>query len=221
MELIVTLVVLGLTFSMIPAIFAQEERSQEASQLQEALFATSSKMGQILSYPWDEATLGANLGILDGAIVLDTNGSNAMTRVVGSNRRIGHFAQSGSRKFATASTWATTTLGKELNRTDDIDDFITVDTHLIGNETTNYGYKANYIIDITITYVNDALASGSYNDANLTFDFNQTALGTTSNLKRISITARDAQVGDERSLTMTSFSANIGEASYASRRFTP
>jgi len=218
-ELIVTITIIGLTISIIPMLLERENQAQDQSTLQEAIFAASTKMSHILSYPWDEQSTNiVSTSSTSGSAVLDTNGDSALNRIVGTNFRIGHFRDTGHHTLFTSTTHATTVLGKEGTTTNDMDDFkTTLNGSLLASEVNDYGCKAIYTITVASDYISDTLVSGSYNDNVLTFDFNATAVGTTTNIKKNTITVYDSN--NEVQFNLTSFSSNIGESHYLARMF--
>ena len=167
------------------------------------------QVGDIITYRWDEnSTLNSKIG------VLDTNssdlGSSAYRRNPDQNstRRIGHVKGNKRRKFFSAKTYASSTLGQEGTNYDDIDDFITTqDINLsygVHDANATIGYKLHDSnMSISVKYISDINTSS-------VFDFNQLSnpIGTT-NIKMITVTLKNSQLRDGN-LTLRAFSCNIG-----------
>lgn len=203
-------------FSIIPAIMGQEQKVQKESDLQEAIYAGSTKMSQVISYQWDENSIDTTNVSTSGALVLDTKGDNNFNRITPSNTRKGHFQESGRRKFFSNETNAST-LGKEGNITNDIDDLISSASTLIQAENNAYGYKNDYKVVVDVNYTHDTLTTGNYDDQNISFSFDGANSLHSTNIKHVTITA---QSKDGNTLfQLHTFSANIGENTIVSRSF--
>ena len=222
LELIVSITVLGLAFSAIPMLLVSDNKAQETSITQEAIYAASTKMAQLLTYKWDELSSTENAGFgLTMSKVLDVPASastNAVfARVPNTSMRVGHFNLTGRRAlFNTPTTLST--LGFDANDAtvaDDIDDITQTQT-LIAIDNSAQGYKATYDINVSVDFVSDI---ATYTNTAITaFHFGATSNGNPTHLKRISISVSDA-VSNAVLFTLESFSANIGETAIASRIF--
>jgi len=90
-DLIISIVVIGLAFSAIPLMLQQESNMEIENIKQEAVMIALIKAGNILSYAWDEKIAGQReLGVKDK--VLDVKNSNYNRYPdINSTHRIGHF----------------------------------------------------------------------------------------------------------------------------------
>lgn len=161
------------------------------------------QVGDIVTYRWDEnSSYNSKIG------VLDTN-SAYFTRVGSSTRRIGHVKGNKRRKFFNSernaslpNTFGTADNGESIP--DDIDDFNNKDKNLTGTTNASFDYKfsdANTTMKITVQYIDD-------NNTSPVFDFNTSALSTTTNIKMITVTLNNSQL--DGNLTLRAFSCNIG-----------
>ena len=72
-ELIISIVVMGIVVSSLPLILSQTEQSNTYAMQQEAILATKAKIGEILTYDWDDRDYNATDG---RSYVLDTLSAN-------------------------------------------------------------------------------------------------------------------------------------------------
>ncbi len=229
-ELIFSLVVMGFILISIPTVMATAEEAKSENIIQEAIFASATKINQMLSYSWDANSINPTT-TFTYARVLDAGGNVNFNRNGATNFRIGHLVQSGHRRLFSAVTAPTGILGQEGTGIDDIDDFnAVVNQNLFIEDTTqSTGYKKNYLISVDVDYVSDSNNSLgnliNYNNVDpieTPFIFNGTSVAVgTSNLKRITI-----QVDENLSTgviepisTLQVYSANIGEIDFHSRTY--
>ena len=124
-----------------------------------------------------------------------------------STRRIGHVKGNKRRKFFNSKRNATVSLGMEVsdnNVPNDIDDFDDKDKNLTGTTNASFDYKfsdANTTMKISVKYIDD-------NNTSPVFDFNISALSTTTNIKMITVSLNNSQL--DGNLTLRAFSCNIG-----------
>ena len=191
------------------------EDAVEGNIVQEALFASSAKMMQVLSYPWDENSTD-NTGAY-GKIVDISAGTNAYRRSdvngtldANSSYRVGHIVQDNHRRFHDYTSPYANTIGTISP--------VTPPTALNNIGQTNVafdnpissatGYKNNYAMDINVSYIPDTASP---------FIFTSSGNNTPTNMKLITVTIKDAS-GNPLTL-LRSYSANIGEFDFAKRRF--
>lgn len=212
-ELIFALVIMGVVFLTLPMILINNSSNLERNLMQEAIFASSTKMGQILTYHWDENS-ASNVGSIATSNVLETSGDSELGRSGTSYFRKGHIQQDSHRRmdFNSSTTKSSSTIG--IEGLDDIDDFSgTYSTDLTGSVN---GYKKDYNITTTVTYVSDAAL---YSATNMTdFDFTTATAPGTTNLKMIEITTYE--IGKTSPiLKLRAYSANIGEVDFYKRTY--
>lgn len=218
LELVFSIVIFGMIFTALPTLLVTDVKTREASIVQEAIYASTAKMSQILSYKWDELSSENNTTI-STAKVLDVPTSSEtdteFARAAGTKFRAGHFVGTGRRSFHSAST-STSLLGNDTGDlgADDIDD--TVATTLINGDATAAGYKFDYNITVTPSYMSDIAI---YTDTNQSgFEFENETNGTNrTNIKRIQIDVQDHT--NEVIFSLRTYSTNIGETPVTSRIF--
>lgn len=214
-EMIFSIVIIGIAMVAIPTILSQAMKSNEFSINQEALLAGATKIGNILTYEWDENNTGSQAL----KYVLDvTNGDNELNRYPDANsiHRIGHFMGEKRRRFASSSNYASNTLGSEETQPDDIDDFNGKETTLITNVQSNSDYVKEFKFTTKIIYVED---DASYFQNKIGYDFPIITSHTGStNIKMVEVKIVDKQ-NDELIATLRSYATNIGSTKLLSRIF--
>jgi len=216
-ELIVAIVVIGIALMSVPLLLSQASKSDEFSLNQEAILAGSTKIGDILTYPWDDKLVSET----NVKHILDvTNGDSELDRYPNNHtRRIGNFKTNFRRKFDANTTYASATLGRagDTNTTayNDIDDFN-------GNsEIINGGGTGDYLMDLNLTtkvfYISD---DANYSSSpTLNFGDLNTSLATpTTNLKMIEVKVAN-KANHQTITTLRAFSANIGSYELLYRTF--
>ncbi len=219
MELIITIVLLGIIFSAIPMILTQNQKASNQALSQEAIYAGVTKMSQLLTYHWDEHSIkdDPNLAIVY-AKVLDANlsGDHELSRHT-KRYRIGHFEGSSRRSFFPSPTYAVAfaDLGKDAPETlpDDIDDFIANNQDLIAIDN-EHGYKQTYLVDVSVNYASDL---ADYNQTTINgFAFDTINMPSPTNIKRITLAV---SLNNQRQFQLESFISNIGETDIVSKVF--
>lgn len=222
-ELIFTILILGFIATAMPMIMVTDIDAREDGLVQEAIYAATAKMSQILSYKWDEANNEDNATI-SGAKVLDIPASadtdGNFSRVGVTKFRVGHFQETGRRSmYNNINATNASALGNDANDagvSDDIDD--QVNTNLVSGAASAEGYKEAYDINVTSSYIidNSASIAGYLNSEQNGFEFDRPTASPT-NIKRILVNVTDAN--NQILFTLTTYSCNIGESSVASRIF--
>jgi len=216
-ELIFTIIIMGISMAAIPVVLSQVTRSDEFSLNQEAILAGATKIGNILTYEWDEK----NVEESDLKHVLDvTNGDMELNRWPNSNstRRIGHFKGNSRRKFFSSELNASsigTDDATETNLPDDIDDFDAKSDTLVVNSTSDSDYVKNFILTTKVSYIGD---TADYNQTTLSFDFSTTAVAPSTNIKMVEVIIKDVQ-NNQDIATFRSYAANIGSTKLLHRTF--
>lgn len=207
-ELIFAIVIIGITVISLPMVNQVISKSTESNLVQEAIFASSAEINQILSYRWDENSIQNN-DILSKVIWASSSDCDTSTKL-----RPGHIDAPLHRRCLDNNTTAitpTANLGLDTgesttNDSDDIDDFnadaksIFIDTSGGGTIVSSKGYKNDYNSTISVSYAN--------------FDPNFTA---NNNIKKITITILDTN--GNAVTRLRAFSANIGEVDYYKRSY--
>lgn len=222
-ELIFAIVIMSIVVLSIPIIMRTNSDALEANIVQEAIFATSAKMMQVLSYPWDEHSIDSNnpgaptkiVSIPGGSVIYNRykNGDGDINDTNGSFR-VGAILENGHRRFHdyNASDANVTTPLTDNGHTA-LNNISTSASVLLVNATPSaQGYKNKYEMDVNVSYIPDTP------DANNVFVFKNTGTNTPTNMKLISVTIRNATTGDIL-VKLYSYSANIGEVNFAKRTF--
>lgn len=213
-ELVISIVVMGIALMSIPTILQQVSKSDEFSMTQEAILATMTKVSNILTYKWDEnsSSAGLNKVISAGSTAeLDINSTTF--------KRRGHFAYNGRRMSDDLNKTATNTSDAEWGNAalDDIDDFdgTSDDVSLIIDTAADIEYLLDLNLTVSIGYIQDNDFYGGNYD-NTVIEFTMGTPSGTSNIKEINVTAEK----DSETVTMLrAYSCNIGENSYQRRDF--
>ena len=205
-ELVVAIVVISIALMSVPMLLSQANRSNEFSLNQEAILAGATKMGDVLSYPWDERLVNSD----ETKYILDVqNGDNELDRYpdINSTRRVGNFKSKYRRKFYNDQRYASTILGHDKgNEFDDIDDFNGVSVHIEGGNGVG-DYLKDFNLTTTIKYINDQT---DYNDTIVTMDINKTHKTQSTNIKMVEVEIIDNTTNEQTIATFRSFSSNIG-----------
>lgn len=222
-ELLVSIVVIGIVFMSVPLLLTESERSYAFSVQQEGVMAGVTSLVNILGHRWDEADTNQTLNggfakvcdVTGGATALDrtTNAFGVLT-----NRRIGHFKGEYRRKFfdytyydaaTPGPTFATqpTALGPDSDDggiQDDIDDFNGLNYTITGGGIRDYKYS--YDINTSVYYISDAF---DYTTAPqpTTADVNISNANQMTNIKLVKV----AVSSQEGVINLYGFSSNIGE----------
>ncbi len=201
-----------------PPLLSQASKSDEFSINQEAILAGATKIGNILTYPWDDKLIGE----INVKHILDTTqGDSELNRYPDNNstRRIGNFKANYRRKFDTNLTYASTVLGRagDTNPTayNDIDDFDA------NSEIINGGGSGDYLMDLNLTtkvfYISDKANYSSSSTLNFG-DLNTSIATPTTNLKMIEVKVVN-HTNNQVITTLRAFSANIGSYELLYRTF--
>jgi len=208
-ELVVAIVVIGIAMMSVPLLLSQSSKSNEFSIDQEAILAATTKMGNILTYPWNETNSSEILQVFDV-----TNGDSELNRTTtDKNRRIGHFKEKYRRKFYDNITEANSTLGHDKgDEFDDIDDFNGEHFSVQNGETGDYLKELN--LSVGVYYISD---SANYSQNSLNFPLSTSSTLPTTNIKMIEVNVTDK---DHNLITkLKAFSANIGSYELLYRTF--
>lgn len=207
-ELIFAIVIIGITVISLPMVNQVISQGTESNLVQEAIFASSAEINQVLSYRWDENSIQNN-DIISKVIWTSSSDCDTSTKL-----RSGHINAPLHRRCLddnTTGITAAASLGLDTGESttadsDDIDDFngdaksIFIDNSGGGTIVSSKGYKNDYNSTITVSYVN--------------FDPDFTA---NNNIKKVTITISDTS--GNAITRLRAFSANIGEVDYYKRSY--
>jgi prepilin-type N-terminal cleavage/methylation domain-containing protein len=231
-ELIVTIVIIGIVSLSFPLILSQTSNNVAFAMQQEAILAAKTYMGTILSYPWDNNSVITEDGYSRGVVlnVSNSTGNNllAASFVEGSSAfRAGHISGDLRRKMKLDASGNIIAPCNNLSLCVDkfsIDSFNNVAQILdVIDGTKNIDSILRLTLTPTIRYVNDAPNSGySYDSNNISFTFNGTAVDGPTNIKRISVEAVNTTAGDPKiKIVLRAYSSNIGEFQPAKKKDYP
>lgn len=196
-EFIFAIVVIGITMVSLPMINQVVSKGVEGNLVQEAVFAASTELNQVLSYHWDENSTQGNDTV---AKVIWTSNTDCDPNT---KLRPGHVNEPMHRRCLDNNVTRPSALGSDSADLDDIDDNIksTASTIFLGTAGTKTGYKQDYNSTVDVVYDDF--------DPDPTFTSN-------NNIKKVTVTISDA---DGVVTVLRAFSANIGEIDYNKRSY--
>jgi len=222
LELIFALVVMGIALMSAPMLISVATQSTTVALQQEGLNEASSRVGMILTYPWDENDI--NESCIPPVLTV-TNGDSELDMNVTTARRVGVPLMTNSRTFKCGNNILAATLAKDGK--DDIDDFndgtdgpisltLVSDSSGSASDGVDYIEQDTVTISTTITYGTD---SANYNSNSISFTTGPAAAAST-NIKTITVVLTSTNSADElkdKQITFNAFSCNIGGIEYVSR----
>jgi len=217
-ELVFAIVIISISVMTVPLMLQQSAKSDNFAMMQESILAARTKMGNILSYPWDDASIEENTTIIR---VLDVvNGDSELARNGNSLRRKGHIQESKRRRLhdgnASVLTYPLGTVDTNITDWNDFDDKnATVIASGTDTATDNFDYlDKNLSLGTKVYYIDDKI---DYNQTTIAFDFNVSTKASITNVNNsTNIKMIELEVG---SLMYTpfifrTFSCNIGQTLY-------
>ena len=218
-ELIFAIIVISIVVISMPMMMKTNEDAVESNLVQEALFASSAKMMQLLSYPWDENS-SDNTNAYGKVVdipndIVDYNRSDANgTLDINSSYRVGHILQDNHRRFHDYMSPYANTIGTlAMNGNSALNNISAINIPFENAATSATGYKNNYTMDVNVSYIPDGNPSTF-----IFYNLNTNPYSTTpTNMKLITVNIKDSKGNLLTSLS--SYSANIGEFDFAKRRF--
>ncbi len=239
-ELVVSIVVIGIAFMSIPILLESSSKSDEFSTMQESVLMAKTKIQNITTYRWDENSLDPVTGKV---YILDTSNSDSELQRFDSSvcssypfplnlaciffwnwfsvffpngGLDGQIVGDGRRKMFDSPTYPNIS---EVNLTNpnDVDDFNgEAVTSLVNQEGTDLDYlnRDNFDLNVTVGYVSD---NADYSAQNINFNFADTfkPAGEDSNIKMIEIRVS----GVISPFVLRYYSCNIGESDILKRTF--
>jgi prepilin-type N-terminal cleavage/methylation domain-containing protein len=219
-ELVLAIIVIAISLMSIPMLIGETSKSNQYSLIQESVMAARTKLGNILTFPWDQnSTIENNSSAITAVVVVETNGDVDLNRTAGTIYRRGHVQLVDRRHYDVDSNATFKILAQpighepgEVNMTD-IDDFdgSSVSVALTGGAGTEGDFDYLNSSDLNITtrvyFLND---TNTYQGAkNINFSFNVTnQVANTTNIKMIEISVDSAYSDDP--FILRAFSSNIG-----------
>jgi len=213
-ELVIAIVVMGIAVMSLPLILTQSQNSNAMALQQEAILATKTKLGYLLSYEWDANSYDPTASV---SRVLNTTASGSADNDFDTttSRRNGHVIADNRRKLRDNNASPTPDDGNAAwgnALLEDIDDFDGKDENTtIASDTMDYIF--NLQLRPTVNYVSDS-ATYANQDMTFTFDANTTFTNPT-NIKMITIQSRDTS--NNINIVLRAFASNVGESSIAKK----
>ncbi len=218
-ELVVSIVVVGIAFMTIPLFLSDSKSNDEFALEQESILAAKTKVQNITSYRWDENSYDPVTGKI---YILDTyNGDSELRRyfsISGSflnGGLVGQIAVDGRRVMFDTPTYPDIF---EINYTNpnDVDDFNgQILTSLLDMEDSNFDYlNSRFSMGVRVGFVDD---SANYQGSkSLTYNFPSVFKSSgDSNIKMIEVNV----TGVNTPFVLRYYSCNIGESEIKHKAF--
>jgi prepilin-type N-terminal cleavage/methylation domain-containing protein len=200
-ELIITIVIIGIAAVTIPIMMGAANKLQEDNVNQDIFFKSTVVMNDILSRAWDVVPAAEDyVGIWDVQ-----NGDSNLSRTGTARFRVGSVSAENYRQFYSTQTNATSisTTVSQLVGTDNMTTLNDYNNKFI--DEVSGDAKVRY--DIGVTYVSDGVVRNGNTEVAV---WNLSTAGSTTastNLKRITITAKRSGFDD---VSFVYFSSNVG-----------
>jgi len=216
-ELIFSIVIMGIVLLSAPMLISTASKSTSVVLQQEGINETAARINMILTYEWDENNANSICATFPSILHVSSSGDSELGPT-----RAGVPANSNSHTFnCGGSELNATAIGVEIagiiDDQDDFDNVNLVDVPL-GSGGEDYIEQATVDIATNIKYVADA---ADYS-GNPQYNFNPggNSPGTT-NIKAITVILTSSNSADEldKEITMHAFSCNIGSYRFATRPF--
>jgi len=216
-ELIFAIVIIAIAVLAMPTIMFTNASSQEQTLKEEGIMLTTTKIAQILTYPWDVSSSPPIVGgLMSTSQVVNTNGDPLLARNGTTDFRIGQFQDELRRRMTPRSAQRAAgaiggAAGSNIGAFDG-------DIETVGAVGSVQGYKKQYRMTTSVSYVTDIAA---YNANTINFNFSTGALGGPTNIKMVQVSTDELTPAGAwiPIIQMTSYSANIGEAEFYKRRY--
>ncbi len=217
-ELVFAIVIIAISLMSVPLMLGQGAKSNQYALLQESILAARTKMGNILSFKWDNNASDTTMSIVR---VVDVQGGDSQLDRNTTFRRIGHIHEDTRRRMTDVEINAT--LGQEVvDEFDDIDDFDGLSTVVAPVGVAGVKGKYDYLdqdmnLSTTVRFISD---DANYSQQNFTFDFNVStatnAVANSTNIKMVELNTTSVNRPDEY-FVFRVFSTNIGQSKLLER----
>lgn len=211
-ELIIAIVIIGIAASALPTMIASANKLEEETINQDVFFKSITVITDIASRYWD-ASIAAQDTAGNGAMVVNVQNAD---RDLSLDTRPGSFGRTENdfRKFYTPAVNASaipTTGGAIVSTDTTLDNIEAYNARTI----TETALDSNIMYSINVAYVPDVVTDNTAKDQTATWNLsggnNWTAATSSTNLKRITVTASGRTVaGQPMSINFVYFSSNIG-----------
>ncbi len=219
-ELIFALVIISITVMSLPTVLLMSGNAQEQTLKEEGIMLTSTKVAQVLTYPWDQNS--APDAIMSTSQALNTGGDGDLGRNGATDFRVGHFPGEMRRRLTPNSNARNASaIGGAAGTNMGAFDGTNVQ---IGAANATQGYKKVYRLTTAVTYIGDGANYNTPANTNIAYDFNSTDIGGgggTTNVKMVEVTTEEQDPTGAwiEIIKLSSFSSNIGEAEFFKRRY--
>jgi len=211
-EVVFAIIIISISLMSVPMLLKEAGKSDEHSIIQESILAASTKMGNILSYPWDDSSYDTTNNVLR---VLDVSpsGDSELARdgaSVNQNYRKGHIVADKRRRFFDSIANPGGVFPNN-GTTDNVSAFDGATATIAASGA--YDYKDSGItMSSKVFYISD---SANYSSQDITFTLNNTSLANSTNIKMIELNTTSPVLG--KSFILRTFVCNIGQANLMER----
>jgi len=212
-ELVLAIVIIAISLMSIPMLIGESNKSNQYSLIQESVMAARTKLGNILTFSWDNNSTKINAsGAYVDYIIVDTSGDDELNRTT-ANFREGHIQDIKRRHFDINTTLATP-IGREDADFNDIDDFSGTSSQVALNGSGvkgDFDYLNSSDLNITtlVYFLDDTNTYQGVSAQNINFSFDiNNKKATSTNIKMIEISVESAYSDDP--FILRAFSSNIG-----------
>jgi len=214
-EVVFAIIIISISLMSVPMLLKQASKSDEHSIIQESVLAASTKIGNIISYPWDDSSYDTTNKILR-VLDVSTSGDSELQRdtsSVNKNYRVGHIVADKRRRFfdsvaypmgrfPTSGTAAYNNISAFNGKT------VTI------GASGAYDYKDNGItLSSKVYFINDKT---NYSLQNIVFNLNTSSVANSTNIKMIELNTTSPLLG--KSFILRTFMCNIGQSNLLERR---
>lgn len=225
-ELIFAIVIIGIVLMSAPMLISTATKSGYVAIQQEAINEAATRVNMIMGYAWDENNTDDRY--LPPILQTESSVASLAELIIDGSktgRRIGtprESERSFIRSDGTDGFNASATLGRDGGDMDDIDDFIGPSELVLAETGTGADYieKTTVNINTAVTYVNDGVTDGGYNQSSIEY-IPFSASGGTTNIKRITVTltSSSGQAELDKTIILHAFSCNIGGYNLEEKNF--
>ncbi|MDF1874204.1 type II secretion system protein [Sulfurimonas sp. SAG-AH-194-I05] len=198
-ELIFAIVIISIAMLSLPMMSQITSKNIENSLVQEAIFAASTELNQIVTFYWDASSMEGN-SPLSRVVWTSNTDCDPVTK-----KRYGHINQPYHRRCTDGNFTALPATNTSDANINDLDDLSHANESIyIGDATSSTGYKKEYSSSITVTP--NALFGAS--------------LIANPNIKKIRVIISDQSVTPPKNVVqLDTYSSNIGEIDYYKRTY--
>ncbi len=192
-EVLFAIVIMGITMVSVPVIMSSNAKGFDATIIQEAIFAASAELNQVLALSWDENSIENNN--TTASRVINTAGDCDAFKL-----RPGHINQPLHRRCLDNNATTPSGLGSDGGDLDDIDDINTSKKDMFIGTLDEDSYKHAYQSYFNISYATIGDINVSDRDAKL-----------------VEIVVQNDN--DENVTVLRSYTLNIGEVDFYKRTY--